>query len=208
MASPRERADFGEEEEIKSYKLDPRMQTREYYIKDVEICDADNPGQYGSNVEVDLRCTNPCLAIFWKAENMTAKQYNNYSNYTCNTNDLYSGWDPISTNTLKHGGKIKLNNMTSDHFNIAESRKHGKSAPCENGYHAHFIAWQSHKFNGQVGLSPSALNTKLLCKLTHQDIYNDDEEEKNPEFILRVRLLYVKKLTIKRENDYYQYTLT
>jgi hypothetical protein len=196
------------DDELKSYKLDPRMQTREYYIKDMEICDADNAHQYGALVEVPLQCTHPCLAIFWKAENIKATQYNNYSNYTCHTDDLYHGWDPISHTTLKHGSKIKLNNMTSDHFNIAESRKHGKSAPCENGYHAHFMTWKSHQFHGYMGLSLSALNSKLSCKLAYQNIYEDDDQDKvNPEFMLRVRLLYVKKLVIKRENDSYQYTL-
>jgi len=98
--------------------------------------------------------------------------------------------------------------MTSDHFNIAESRKHGKSAPCENGYHAHFMTWKSHQFHGYMGLSLSSLNSKLSCKLAYQNIYDDEDQDKvNPEFMLRVRLLYVKKLVIKRENDSYQYSL-
>lgn len=204
--------------ELKLYQHAPEMKNREYYIKDVEICDSENENNYGHKAEISLKCHNPCLAIFWKAENMDATKFNNYSNYTCNTDDLYLGWDPISTTSLKYYSKTKLNNMESDHFNIAESRKHFPSAPCENGYHAYSFAWQSNNFDGEVGISLDNVDAKLICKFADNDIYklsynqnntdctedtiNDEGQNKKygPNFITRVRLLYIKKLTVNR-ND-------
>jgi hypothetical protein len=195
------------DDEIKSYKEHPKMQTRDYYIKDVICCDSDNPCQYGTTADITLDCSHPCLGIFWKAENMTATKYNNHSNYTCCIDDLSTGFDPISHITLKYGNKVKLNNMPSDHFNIAESRKHYLSSPYESGYHALSLTWHSDNYNGESGVALTPLNAKLLCKLAHQDLLERDDEEA-PEFIIRVRLLYLKKLTILRQHDIFQYLLS
>ena len=198
-----------------------------FYIKDVEICDAQNPNRFDTTADIPLICTNPCLAMFWKAENMDASGLNNYSNYTCNTDDLYSGWDVIGTTTLKYGTKYKLRNMESHHFNIAESRKHFLSSPNETGYHGYSFAWNSSNYDGEVGVVLSKLNAKLICKISNNDIRNmvyredanmnnnvenesfdyllDDHEpieplkiKDSPNFITRVRLLVLKKLTMTK----------
>jgi hypothetical protein len=207
--------------EINSYKCLPENKTRVFYIKDIEICDSKNPNKYGTTSDIPLECSNPCLAMFWKTENMDATKYNNYSNYTCNSNDLHAGWDPITKQTLKYGNKNKFRDMESDHFNVAESRKHFLSSPNEIGYHAYSFAWHSYNFGGEVGITLSNLNAKLICNIANNDIYNvkykaDIDEQENqeyteedtsnkdtgggPEFTTRVRLLIIKKLTITRDD--------
>ncbi len=214
-------------EEIDTYKKKPKL---EFFIKDVEICDTVNHHLFGKQSEVLLQCTSPCLAMFWKAENMNATDYNNYSNYTCNTDDLYTGWDPIYTSTLQYGTKYKFKNMESHHFNIGESRMHFPSSPNEYGYHACSFAWDSINYNGEVGVVLSALNAKLICKIANNDIremiYKEDnlnndietesldlleehepEKKESPKFITRVRLLVLKKFTITKTDQGYQYSL-
>lgn len=166
------------ESEIKWYKC---KQTRTFYIRDVESCDSPNPNKYLSTSEVPLTCTNPCLSFFWVAENADSTAVHNYSNYTTNTADLYSGWDPIRTNTLKYGTINRLNNMPSHHFSIAEPRKHFRSAPSERGYHGCSLAWDSTSFDGDTGVI-FAGRAHFQCKIANNNIYlstalNEEEED-------------------------------
>jgi len=204
----------------------------EFYIKDVVIADSENPYEYNTTATVILESKYPCLAMFWKAENMDARRLNNYSNYTNNIDEMNEGWDPISKNTLKYGETCKFKDMDSDHFNIAESRKHFPSAPSEAGYHAYSFAWNSANYIGEVGVTLSGLNSKLICKISDNDIYKspykpdtninqdienesfdyirDDIEEKpkeSPKFVLRTRLLVLKKIAINK-NDLGRYDFT
>jgi hypothetical protein len=157
--------------------------TRYYYIRDIEICDTTNPNKYKSTADIELHSESPCLAIFWVAENRDSSAVHNYSNYTTDTYDLYKGWDPIKTTTLKYGTSSRLVDMPSDHFNIAESRYHFPSSPGEVGYHAYSYAWDSTNFHGDIGIVLSAMNAKLHCKIANNNIYinnygEDEEKEK------------------------------
>ena len=177
------------------------------------------------------------MAIFWKAENLNASKYNNYSNYTLNTDSLYDGWDPISKTSLKYGNLYKFRDMESDHFNSASSRRHFLSSPCEQGYHAYSFSWQHYNYAGSTGLTLSlGIGARLICKIDDNDINNitnkneknhyfdlnnsfdHDEEDDNdddiiinakdsPNFLTRVRLLVLKKLTItgKGKQPYKEY---
>jgi len=165
------------EPEIKWYKC---KQTRIFYTRDVEICDTPNPNTYKTTAEIDLHCTNPCLAFFWVAENRIATANHNYSNYTTDNNDIYKGWDPIKTTTLKYGTTVRLDNMPSDHFSIAEPRKHFPSAPCEPGYHGYSFAWDSTNYHGDIGIVLANMNAKLQCRISNNNIFtntNYDEDD-------------------------------
>lgn len=204
--------------------------THTFYTRDVEICDKKNPNIYKSVAEIDLHSTKPCLAFFWLAENIDASDNHNYSNYTNDSNDLYSGWDPIKTTTLTYGTIIKFENMPSDHFSIAEPRKHFPSAPCERGYHGYSNANDSTSFDADIGLVYAGMNAKLQCYIDNNNIFmnsykgeeedeeeGDEEEEKNdkkeeeevssppedisPNFITRVRLLVMRKFTVTESSD-------
>lgn len=203
------------------------------YIRDVITCDATNPTKYKSTAEVQLECENPCLAMFWAVENRDSHLVNNFSNYTTDSSDLYSGWDPIKSTTLKYGTVKRLDNMPSDHFNIAEPRKHFPSAPNERGYHAYSFAWDSTNFDGDAGIVFKNLDAKLQCKIDNNNLFSDEvpeedsKEEKeedddiseatldvfeeaptSPEFITRVRLLILRKFTVSDLGDNkYQFSI-
>src|SRR4029078_1540407 len=214
---------FITDQELETHKCRPKS---DIYIRDVEICDLENPNVFGSSAVVPIQCKYPCLAMFWKAENLDATALNNYSNYTCNTDDLYSGWDPISKTSLKHINTYKFKDLDSDHFNIGESRKHFTSSPSEPGYHAYSPSWDSTKYHGEVGTVFK--QSKLICKSANNDLYHldyknetdvDSESEYNKDydidnnvvnktkFMMRVRLLVIKKLTITKEENGFKFSL-
>jgi len=45
----------------------------------------------------------------------------------------------LKQTSLKYGTIVRLENMPSDHFSIAEPRKHFPSAPCERGYYGYLM---------------------------------------------------------------------
>lgn len=217
---------------------------RVFYTRDIAACDTSNPYKYNSTAEIPLHSTTPCLAFFWVAENRNATAIHNYSNYTTDDNDLYSGWDPIKTTTLKYGTTTRLDNMPSDHFSIAEPRKHFPSSPSERGYHGYSYANDSTSFHGEVGIVFADMNAKLECRIANNNIYtsaldennqkgkdsDEDEddilsdvdkpessdskksdipnEEANQSFIVRSRLLVVRKFVISNVGeDKFQFTI-
>lgn len=233
--------------EVKWHKTCQEQRT--FYTRDVEICDTSNPNTYKSNADVMLHSSNPCLAFFWVAENQDARSTFNLSNYTTDVHDVYSGWDPVKTTTLQYGTTVRLDNMASHHFSIAEPRKHFPSAPSERGYHGYSYAWDSTTFHGDVGITFAGLNAKLICRIDNGDIYkssvsdevtddSDDDDDiappstdggrgvsesravhnstgnlngsrdTSPRFVLRTRLLVVRKFTITNgEKDTFEFKI-
>jgi hypothetical protein len=164
--------------EIKWYKC---KQTRTFYTRDIDVCDTPNPNKFNSMAEITMHCTKPCLAFFWVAENRDATAIHNYSNYTTDTGDIYSGWDPIKYTSLKYGTITRLDAMPSDHFSIAEPRKHFPSAPSERGYHAHSYAWDSTGYDGDIGIVLANMNAKLQCRIANNNIYTSAYDEEDDE---------------------------
>lgn len=158
------------EPEIKWYKCGG---TRSFFIRNIESCDTPNPNKYKSIAQINLHCTNPCLAVFWVSENLDATANHNYSNYTTDIDDLYSGWDPIKTTTLKYGTIPRLDNMPSDHFSIAEQRKHFPSAPSVRGYHGYSFASDSSSFHGDIGMVFDKMNAILQCIIANNNIFTN-----------------------------------
>lgn len=201
---------------------------RMFFYKDVVSFDNVNPFEAGQIATTEhLTTTNPCMAIFWVAENQGAIKYNNYSNYTTCDDDLYSGWDPILKSSLKYQDDFRFKDMESHHFNIAESRTHFRSAPSEQGYHAHSIAWDHEGVGGDIGLVfDNKFNPKLTCKLAEAETKDysssksdigdltksfDDfdrrsslsrqENRASKQYILRVRMLIGRKLKITKTHE-------
>jgi len=193
-----------------------------FYVKNVLSADSPNPYDYNSCADIELRCDNPCLAIFWQAENYESSKNRILSNYTTNTGDLYSGYDPVLSTSMSYNGVPRLQDMPSDHFSIAEPRKFFLSPPCETGYHAYAFGVQPFGFDPDVGVVLSVHKAVLSVKIADTDIYKiapqteDSIEDVDvfeegvsvlsqapntpaivtPKFIPRVRLLVLRKYTI------------
>lgn len=217
------------------------FQSRVFYTRDIVACDIQNPTKYKSVANIELTSQNPCLAFFWVAENSDSTAIHNYSNYTTNTNNLYKGWDPIKTTTFKYGNTVYLDKMPSDHFNIGQSKhfpslpsETGYHAYSYANYSNNFDGEIGIVFDK---LSKRAV---LMCRIDNGDLFlnksegnhnNEDEDEdddfeiedakettkivnpiaESPEFIVRVRLLIMRKFTIhskkiKGEENKYSHT--
>jgi hypothetical protein len=157
------------------------MPTRTLFTRDVVVCDAPNPTKFGAVTEISLQSKNPCLAFFWAAENMDATAIHNYSNYTTDTNDLYSGWDPVKATSLKYGTQDLFKDMPSDHFTFGSARKHFPSSPEELVFHAYSYAWDSTNIHGDVGIVFDGQNAKLTCAIADTNFFTDVSYDKKEE---------------------------
>lgn len=222
---------INEEEKIKQKTM---------YTRDIISCDIENPMKYKSLSNKTFKCSNPCLAFFWVAENKDATAIHNYSNYTTNTNDIYKGWDPIKKTTFTVGKSVVFNKMDSHHFSIAQPRKHFPSIPWMTGYHAYSNAEDSTDFNGDIGIVYDELSATMNCQLDNNDIYinryktddniddEDDEDDQtevesfssdnkiidnkaydlpSPNFIVRTRLLVVRKFIVTNRDGVYSFEI-
>lgn len=192
---------------------------RVFYFKDIARCDDTNPRSYNEVADVSLHSDTPCLSMFWVALNVDAKMKNNYSNYTTDISDCYIGWDPITSSSLKYGNTSRFENMPSDHFNLAVSRRHFPSCPCEPGYHAYSLAYDSTSLDAEVGIVFAGLKARLLTKLEDNKLLlgtNDSEDDENDlsgdyessknldnkaKFLICVRMLVLRKFVIEFDKD-------
>jgi hypothetical protein len=200
--------------------------TKSYYIQNIKNCDPSNPQDAGKIAVHKISSSTPCLAIFWKAENMTATAIRNFSNYTTNIDDISMGTDPIESNSLKYIRTDKFNKMSSNHFNIAISREHFPSAPCEEGYHAYSYAWDSMTCHAEIGMV-LADDAHLSCaffkneNVTYVEDSSTIESKRSADsplikdievlkskYILRTRLLVIRKLTIDKTDGTYRFSVT
>ena len=175
------RYSYNRENELKQQKCD---KVRTIYTRDVVICDAVNPVNYGSSATLELQSKRPCLAFFWVAENRDATNIRNFSNYTTNKQDLYDGWDPIKTNSFTYGTQELFKDMPSHHFTVAPARKHFPSSPDETGYHAYAYAWNSTSIHGDVGIIFEGLKANLVCHIADTNIWHEDTKDDNDEMVL------------------------
>lgn len=191
---------------------------RDFYIYDVKCCDNPKDFKFGESCEDIIKCKTPCTFAFWAAQNKTAYNICNYSNYTTNPYDIETGHDPIKLNSLYYSTEILFENMTSDHFNVAISRHHCNSAPFEEGYHAYNFS-DSLKFTpfSKATQDLSSLNTRFKfyiedgvlwdentgCSI--KDIQNQSSFEKllinRIFFNIKIRLLCLKRFRIRYDKD-------
>lgn len=203
-----------------------KTQKNKVYIEDIVIHSSDDPTRYGSTVPIGLQTEMPTKAIFWVAENLEATKYNNYSNFTTNSTDLYDGWNPIMSTKLTYGSTPRVE-LDSDSFDRIEPWYHFPSAPYQSGYNAYSISYDSSSINADIGMVFKDLGAKLVPKLGNTDPFlkklpykrtdtaNTDmstvdsipEELESPEdegetmdktrFSIHVRLLVMKKIKFK-----------
>ena len=136
-----------------------------FYIDDIIAIDAEDSAPFGRTVSLDLDCETPCRSIFWVAENEKALNQNNYSNYTTDHTDLHNGWDPVGPISLYYGGQPRLDKMATDHFSVAECRKHFTSPPSEVGYHGYSFSQNPMSIDACVGIVMKDLKVKFSAAL-------------------------------------------
>jgi hypothetical protein len=187
---------YSRENELKRLKCEA---SRTFRIRNVITCDASNSSVYEKLVDLELQSKTPCLAFFWVAENKDASIVHNFSNYTTDTDDLYSGWDPIGRTSLHYGTQALFKDMASDHFNVASARMHFPSSPDEPVYHAYSYAWYSASIHGDIGIVLDKKKAKLTCAIADTNIFADARQtEKEDESDKMLKALGVKPASTPR----------
>ncbi len=163
------------------------------YVEDIISCDASNEQQYGSVVETGITCENPCRAFFWNAQNTTAAEFNNHSNYTTNSGNVYTGWSPLSLTRFVYGSSKKFT-LEHDQTSRQEGMNMFPRCPGEQGYHAHAVSVDCLSPDRETGIIFADLGAKLSAKLENTNPFGLDRSQ--DKFQLLVRLLVIKKLCI------------
>ena len=168
-----------------------------YYINDVAKYDCDDPIKYNSTATIDIHSDYPVKAILWGAENTSASQNNNYSNYTTCTDDLYEGSNPIKITSLSCFGNKKFEKMPSDHFGNVQARHHNLAPPSERGINLMMICHDVRSSDSDIGLIfPVKANTKMIMEIS--DTHPFVRSSSDTYFLPRVRMLVQRKITIRK----------
>lgn len=146
------------------------------YIRDIVHVSTSNPQGYGDNADITLVGNQPCLALFWVAQNQKALKYGNLSNYTTNSENVYEGWRPISEITMKHGTSPRFEKMPADIFDEEESLDNFPSAPREAGYFGYSFTHDIDRPNVNIGKCLGDSGTKLTVLLKNTDPYSKLEK--------------------------------
>jgi hypothetical protein len=209
---------------------------RTFYIEDVIINDSDKSEHLDDKVSVDIKCSYPIKAMFWMGRNETAKKFNNHSNYTTNSKNVYEGWCPIKTSTMAYGdgNSYVFQDRTSDHFSQIQVQKNFSSAPFTAGYLAHCFSSNLESVDHDVGFNINKKGVKLTVQLGDTDPFKrsikmlknkkedrkydsdedsdkseseEDEFKERPKFNLVSRLLIYKKMVFVKNEENSGYTL-
>lgn len=186
-----------------------RYKDKIMYIEDVIAFDSHEPKSYGSKVEVQINCPYQAKAMFYMVENLQSEKNRNYSNYTTNSGNAYEGWSPIEATTFNDGKTNRLDALDHIHTGRIEAGKHFPSAPRVKGYHAYSFSYDSTTLHADVGLLMNN-NCKLVVTLGNTSPFEKQKRghrstldrlkasDKDLLFLLRVRLLVIKRLAIRK----------
>lgn len=196
------------EDELEEYKC---LTKEPLYIREVIDCDNMTETEFGKMMSTELRSTNPCLAFFWMAQNKDYSSTNNLSNYSKDLDNVYNGQDPLAGNSLHYGAQFRLKEMDSIHFTLGEQANHFASAPCDPGYHAYSYGWDSATFHAEVGVSFTPLlraRFSVFLRKAHEAYeFKRAAEAHTSKYILRLRLLVIKKFVVTKEGKKFDFSI-
>lgn len=188
--------------EINWRKEDNKINT--IYIDDIGRWSSEDYKSYGSPITIDLHFENPCKAIFWVAENLEATANRNYSNFTTNSNDIASGWNPFASGKLLYGSVERIPELDSDFFDRMEPWYRFPSAPCEPGYNSHSFAYKTGELGSDISIvfesSKLKLNAKLVLKLGNTDPFLKQIRNKQVDDINKSYSIIADKIRKKKES--------
>lgn len=140
----------------------------EYYYEDIIVCDERDRKRYGECVEIALKSATPVKAIFWVSENIDASQYNNYSNYTTDSENVYSGWNPNKNFKIDYATSTRIEEMSIDHAEREEAWEFPR-APWEAGYNAITFCNNPFSNDGEASVDLQNNGARLIVTLGNTD---------------------------------------
>ena len=146
-----------------------------YYIDQMVDSSPTNLVPIHQTVETKLVCNSPCRKIYWLAENVAGREYNISSNYTTNSRDHLTGWNPCASATMKYG-QITRFHHEQDFFTQHTPDKHSLGTPVETGYNMYSFSYDNNTFDADIGMSfnpPNNIPT-LAIHISDTDPYKEE----------------------------------
>lgn len=202
-----------EPEEVEAYKCWTREEKYgDFYIEDIIFSHSQNPQKFGENIKVEVECDADCNGIFWFAENKTATDFGNLSNYTTDSQNLYDGYLPIEHSTLMAGGNHIFKDLNSSYLSQTLIRPF-PGRPTEQGILGWSFTRKPRSLNAMVGVNMKDVKYQISTKIKDRDPslqYYDQKTKKlrtkvspgkDNEYILHVYCLVTRKITFSPASD-------
>ncbi len=179
---------WGEYNYITKEELKERNEIEENIINYVDKCTIldDQIKKSGDTISINVKCTSPVIGMTWMAQNLKAKEYNNFSNYTTDSDNLHNGINPSTFSEILYETSHKVKEREHYHFDRIKPKRYFGHTPIENGYNFYMFdnnplsikVGNSVNLNG-AGVSPVTINCKIekIKKNDDDDSENDDSDQ-------------------------------
>lgn len=145
-----------------------------------------NEISFGENIQLQLKSTSPILQLFYVAENMTAKKYNDYTNFTSST-DRDIGTNIFKNVTLKYNDNFKLKDVFSQNLSNIYGFYNFPKYPCEEGYNAIHFGYGRDLDEIDLNINANALDAIIR-------IGTLSSEDKDTKFLVHLCTLHIRKI--------------
>ena len=209
-------------DEEKAWRTTPDPQTgnthvQTIYVEDIDITSSKNPKTLGTTDEIPLKSMSPAKHVFWTASLVNG----NMSNYSTNRENVYQGWNPCARASLKYGNSNRVEDLSSEHFDLAEFYDYNwPNFPREPGYNVFTYTFEPNTLeyadNAVVlGKCGATLNVTLgdtdpfLTDETveqymdengnpilKEELEDDQDDSKKDKYIVHVRTVVIRKLEV------------
>jgi hypothetical protein len=153
---------------------------RIYIAEDFIVIKADNISKEGDVVPIKLASKTPCKAFTMMAENLTAKRFNNHSNYSTSYKKIDSGYTPIKWFTLNYGSVTRFKEMPSDYCSKSIAGRKFPICPNEPGYVPYSYAADPTVMGNQVGITfTTVVAGELRIKLEDMNPFKEKTSSAN-----------------------------
>jgi hypothetical protein len=178
-------------EEVSAYKCTDGPVTQ--YVTDVLELVTSNPAEPRQKIQEMFTSDLPTKALCCQAENVTAREFHIFCNYTADWRTSFGGTTPIEQIVVKNDTKKRIVDRTNSLIGEMSAREHFKASPRRKGYHASALCHQPFDHR-QTGVILPALKTTIHVELSPADPVVRQRDVK------RGRDADVPMLTNKRHN--------
>ena len=199
-------------DEIDDYKCMTRDGSYgDFYFTDVVSCSSKNSSIFNKIMSVDLECDGIVNTLVWFAENETASKKTVNNNFTTDSENRYTGYDPIDSTTLKVNSLELFKNLPSEYTGKLFF-KDFPGKPWIPGIHGFSFCSDVNGTDSQVGVNLRDIKVVLDSKIKDTNPFlsslNPETGKtvllnsiENPDFNLYVYLIVTRKITFVPSKD-------
>lgn len=145
------------------------------------------PKEAVGNYRHTFHFSYPMRWLGFVAENTTASDNHNFSNYTSKPEDASGGIDPVRRVTLWYDNTPRIQNMDGDHFSELEPFHHAARVPSATGYHLLPYCFRTNSRDLDGASDYSRLSTDLELELNETSTDTDDAATTASQYRLQIR---------------------